>query len=136
MINFFDFDGRFFLVDLPGYGYAKMAKSGRQLLEQAIAGYLATRESLACTLVLIDSRLPPQQIDLEFLTWLDAQKRDFALVFTKADKLKPGAAEKLRAEMLGKVRAITGKEPVFFVTSAKTKSGLGLLRNYLTAKSA
>lgn len=136
LINFFDFDGRFFLVDLPGYGYAKMAKTGRELLEQSIAGYLSARKPLTCTLVLIDSRLPPQRIDLEFLEWLTAQERRFALVFTKADKLKPLAAEKIRTSMLAEVRAISPAEPPIFVTSARTKSGIGPLRNFLFEQSA
>jgi len=131
LINFFDFDGKFFVVDLPGYGYAKMAKSGRALLEKAIAGYLSSRSSLACTLVLIDSRLPAQKIDLEFLAWLVEQERSFAMVFTKADKMKPLAAEKLRQAILAEVKTHTGTEPPVFVTSAKTKAGIGPLRNFL-----
>jgi GTP-binding protein len=131
LINFFDFDGKFLVVDLPGYGYAKMAKSGRVLLEKAIAGYLSARETIACTLVLIDSRLPAQKIDLEFLAWLVEQNRPFALVFTKADKMKPMAGEKLRQKIIAEVRAHTGTEPPVFVTSAKTKSGIGPLRRFL-----
>jgi GTP-binding protein len=135
MINFFDFDGKFFLVDLPGYGYAKMAKTGRELLEKAIAGYLAERESLLCTLVLIDSRLPPQKIDLEFLAWLSEQGRSFALVFTKADKTKPLAAEKIRQAMLAEIQGFASEEPPVFVTSSRTKSGIGPLRQFLSTSS-
>jgi GTP-binding protein len=131
LINFYDFAGKFYLVDLPGYGYAKMARSGRALLEKTIAGYLSDRGTLAWTLVLIDSRLPPQRIDLEFLQWLREKGRDFALVFTKADKVKAAAGETLRAGMLDEVLRETGVQPPVFVTSSKEKSGLGALRNFL-----
>jgi GTP-binding protein len=94
LTNFFDVEtedvkGRRssrYLVDLPGYGYARVSKDKRYDFEIMIADYLTKRESLTQIFVLIDIRLKPQQIDIEFVTWLSEQKRPYCLVFTKSDK--------------------------------------------------
>ncbi len=93
LINFFLINDRWHLVDLPGYGYAKVSQRDRGTFSIAIAEYLEDRPNLQHVFVLIDSRLPPQAIDLEFLEWMTARARPFSLVFTKADKLKPNPAE-------------------------------------------
>src|SRR4028119_1454558 len=88
MINFFLIDNAWTMVDLPGYGYAKTIKKDPQQFQAMVASYLSNRASLRCILVLIDSRLTPQQIDLEFVQWLIDNELPFVLVFTKSDKVK------------------------------------------------
>ena len=86
LINFFTIINRWSLVDLPGYGYAKVGKGDRHKFNEAVADYLEGRPNLATVFVLIDSRLPAQAIDLEFIRWLATTEVPFDLVFTKADK--------------------------------------------------
>jgi GTP-binding protein len=89
MINFFKINGSWFLVDLPGYGFAKVARSRREDFNDLVATYIETRPNLACLFVLIDARLPPQPIDLQFIEQLSSVAVNFALVFTKIDKQSP-----------------------------------------------
>lgn len=130
LINFFLINNAYFLVDLPGYGFAKAGKKDRSNLESAISGYLLERPSLYNTLVLIDSRLPPQKIDLEFVAWLAEIARPFSLVFTKTDKLNAAPAAKNRADFLA---AIAPNEPQVFATSSVKKTGVGELRAFLSS---
>ena len=123
LINFFTIDNTWSLVDLPGYGYAKRAKSTRGHFQQMIAGYLTGRPNLACVFVLIDSRHPPQLIDLEFVEWLLEESVPFTLVFSKADTVKPGALQKNIELFLAKIAPWCGELPRVFSTSAQTKSG-------------
>src|SRR5688572_12377441 len=83
LINFFVVNGAWSLVDLPGYGYAAVGKQRRLEFNEAVADFISTRRNLRCVFVLIDSRLTPQSIDLEFLRWLSAVEVSFALIFTK-----------------------------------------------------
>lgn len=87
MINHFIINKEWYLVDLPGYGFAKRSKTVKQKLEQMIAGYILQRQQLVCTFVLIDVRHDPQLIDREFIDWLGESNIPFAIIFTKADKL-------------------------------------------------
>ena len=89
LLNFFRVNKTWALVDLPGYGYAKVATQDKHEFNQAVADYIEKRPNLALVLLLVDSRLEPQRIDLEFLRWLSGCDVDFALVFTKADKQSP-----------------------------------------------
>lgn len=112
-----------YLVDLPGYGYAKVSKKDRNKFKGLIYNYLKKRENLFCTFVLIDIRHEPQPNDLEFMSWLGSNGLPLAMVFTKADKLKPGAID-THLEAYAKVMLETWEElPPLFVTSAE--SGLG-----------
>jgi len=86
LLNFFVIDGQWSLVDLPGYGYAKVSRKAQSLFDQTVADYLTERPQLLHCLVLIDSRLAPQKIDLEFLQWVSAGTLSYSLLFTKADK--------------------------------------------------
>ncbi len=86
-INHFLIENAWYLVDLPGYGYAKVSQKEREHWEKMIKNYLLKRENLLCTLALIDLRLPPQANDIEFLLWLGQNALPFVIVFTKADKL-------------------------------------------------
>ena len=94
LINHFIINGQWFLVDLPGYGYARVSKKDKKQFQSYIQEYFQKREQLVCTFVLIDIRHNPQPIDLDFMVWLTENERPFYIVFTKADKLKPGAIER------------------------------------------
>ncbi len=90
LINHFSVDERWYLVDLPGYGYAKVSKGAKQRFQKLIEDYIRKRENLVCLFVLLDSRHEPQKIDLAFMEWLGENQIPFAMVFTKTDKLRRG----------------------------------------------
>ncbi|MEZ4885467.1 MAG: ribosome biogenesis GTP-binding protein YihA/YsxC [Chitinophagales bacterium] len=120
-INHFIINDEWYLVDLPGYGYAKISKVQRKKWEQFIRNYLQKRMNLQCVFLLIDSRIPPQPIDLEFANWLGEMMIPFVIVFTKTDdrKYKPENVEVFRAQFLE-----TWEEmPQHFLTSARKKTG-------------
>ena len=87
LINHFEINEQWYLVDLPGYGWAKVSKSSRSDFARIITGYLLNRQNLVSTFVLVDSRLEPQKIDLEFINWMGENSLPFIIVFTKCDKL-------------------------------------------------
>lgn len=93
MINFYLVNQQWHLVDLPGYGYAKISKTTRKKWEKMIQDYLNKRMNLMVTFVLIDANVPPQKIDLEFINWLGEMHLPFVLVYTKVDRLKPAEVE-------------------------------------------
>lgn len=124
LLNFYVVNGNWCLVDLPGYGYAAVAKERRLQFNDAVAAYLAERRNLQCVFVLIDSRLPPQPIDIEFLQWLERQEVPFALIFTKTDKR---SAEKGRASLKTLTQAMgawRSGPPEVFASSVKSRAGL------------
>ena len=123
LINHFLINGLWYLVDLPGYGYAKISQSSRRRWEQMIENYLRKRENLMNVFVLIDSRHPPQKIDLEFIGSLGKWQIPFAIVFTKADKVKPKALEKNVRDFLNAMKADWETLPPHFITSAENKTG-------------
>jgi GTP-binding protein len=114
---------KWFIVDLPGYGYAKRSQSDRRRWEQMIDGYLRKRENLVQVFVLIDSRHPPQNNDLEFLSQLDKWGVPFSLVFTKSDKEKPAVVERNVKAFAARLSETWQFLPRFFLTSAE--KGLG-----------
>lgn len=114
---------KWFLVDLPGYGYAKRSQTERKRWEEMLNGYLRKRENLAQVFVLIDSRHTPQKNDLEFVSQLDTWEINFSLVFTKADKEKPAVVERNVKAFLDKLRETWQFLPRHFVTSAEKKEG-------------
>lgn len=131
LINFFIIDEKWSLVDLPGYGFAKVTKGHKDEFNQAVAGYLAGRENLDFVFVLIDSRLPPQRIDLEFLEWLSGGTVPFALIFTKTDKQSVG---KTKANIETFLQALDGfmpDRPGFFTSSSKETAGRMEILRYL-----
>ena len=140
LINFFPVNDAWTLVDLPGYGYAKTAGGARDRFQQMIAGYLCGRTNLAGVFVLIDSRHPPQQIDLEFVQWLISESVPFSLVFSKADMVKAGLLQKHIGLFQEKIAAWCGELPKVFITSAETRSGrqelLGFIRETLKSAAA
>lgn len=114
---------KWYLVDLPGYGYAKISQSSRRRWEQMIENYLRKRENLTNVFVLIDSRHPPQKIDLEFVDRLGKWQIPFAIIFTKSDKEKPGVVERNKQAFLEEMRKNWEFLPASFVTSAEKKIG-------------
>ena len=114
---------KWFLVDLPGYGYAKLSQSTRRRWEQMIENYLRKRENLANVFVLVDARHKPQANDLEFVGKLDKWQVPFAIVFTKADKEKPGVVQRNVQAFFDELKKTWQFLPQFFVTSAEKKVG-------------
>jgi len=123
LINFFTINGNWTLVDLPGYGYAKVARKERASFSAFVSDYLLHRSNLLGTFVLIDSRLDPQPIDLEFLEWMVTSGLPFILVFTKSDKLSPKAMQKNIDAFLEKLRVISETPPHFLTSSSKVGEG-------------
>ena len=122
-INFFMVNEQWRLVDLPGYGYAKVSKAQRAGFQEFVSNYLLERESLFCAFVLIDSRHSPQGLDLEFVQWLVEASVPFVLVFTKADKNKAAVVKKNVADFLKAMEEFSEGSPTVFVTSTKTRAG-------------
>ncbi len=123
LINHFMIDDRWYLVDLPGYGFAKVSKDKKEKWEKMISNFLLGRENLCGVFVLIDSRLTPQTIDLEFLNWCGEEGIPFVVVFTKADKQSKTQTDRNVKLFLNKLVEIFGETPDYFVTSAE--KGLG-----------
>lgn len=131
LINHFVINNEWFLVDLPGYGYAKISQSERKKWEKMIEDYLRKRENLVNVFVLIDSRHMPQKIDLEFVNQLGQWQIPFTLVFTKADKEKPGAVDRHVKAFLDAMRETWQFLPQHFVTSATKKQGREDVLNFI-----
>ncbi len=131
LISHFIINKEWHLVDLPGYGYARLSKDGRDGLRRMIEDYVLERRELVCLFVLLDARLEPQKIDLEFIEWLGEESVPFALVFTKADKLSKG---KLSANISAyKDRLLEAWEelPPLFITSSEERTGRDELLDYI-----
>ena len=131
MINLFDIDDEWVIADLPGYGYAQRSKKHRASFGRMINSYLTKREPLVFIFVLIDSRIPPQQIDLEFIQFLGENDLPFGIVFTKMDK--PGKPKYIENIEAFKQALLEDWEelPIMFTTSAKAKSGKDGLLSYI-----
>lgn len=131
LINHFIINDAWYLVDLPGYGYARLSKDGREKLKKMIEDYTLERKELICLFVLVDSRHEPQKIDLEFIQWLGEEGVPFALVFTKADKLTKGRLasnlEAYKARLLKEWEEL----PPIFVTSSEQQLGRDELLSYI-----
>lgn len=123
LINHFMIDDRWFLVDLPGYGFAKVSRDTKDKWEKMISSYMTGRPNLCGVFVLIDSRLEPQRIDLEFVNWCGEEGVPFVIVFTKADKQSKTQTDKNVKAFLKKMEDIFGDLPDYFVTSAEKGSG-------------
>jgi GTP-binding protein len=131
LINHFLINKSWYLVDLPGYGFAKASKSERQKWEEFIQKYLKNRTNLVNTFVLIDSRLEPQKIDLEFMSWCGEKGIPFSMVFTKIDKLSSSALQKNLAAYSKEMLKYWEELPPIFTTSAESKFGREKLLNYI-----
>jgi len=131
LINHFMVNDEWYLVDLPGYGYAQTSKTNRQKWEAFIADYIIHRENLMNLFVLIDSRLPAQKIDLEFMEWLGEKGIPFSIVFTKTDKLTSSKLNKNLLAYKKEMLKAWEEMPINFSTSASGKMGKEPILNYI-----
>jgi GTP-binding protein len=131
LINHFLINENWQLVDLPGYGYARTSKSNRGEWSKFISFYLRNRENLQCVFVLIDSRLDPQKIDIEFCTWLGENGLPFQLIFTKADKQSHVKTDQTIAKFRKALLEIFEEVPQHYITSAETQEGRDDLLNFI-----
>ena len=131
LINHFLINESWYLVDLPGYGFAKTSKTQRANFNKMITNYLLNRTNLICLFVLIDSRHNPQTIDQEFIQWLAKEKIPFSIVFTKEDKLSKTALKKNISEYKIEMLKEWEELPEMFITSAEKKTGLNELKKYI-----
>lgn len=132
LINHFLINKSWHLVDLPGYGYARVSKTSKAKFQKFITNYFQQRKQLVCAFVLVDVRHEPQPIDTEFMEWLGENGIPFGIIFTKADKLKPKALE--RNVELYKQQLLDGvweEVPPYFVTSSSNGAGQEELLNYI-----
>jgi GTP-binding protein len=134
LLNFYRINGNWRLVDLPGYGYAHVGKTERADFNEAVATYIEERDDLRRTFVLIDSRVEPQAIDLEFIEWIVGVGAPFALVFTKVDKLSRSQLQNYVDRFRRDALVPLGVEPLMFTTSAKTKLGRGDILNAISSE--
>ncbi len=131
LINHFIINKEWYLVDLPGYGYAKRSKKEVDKLDQMIRGYILQRHQLVNVFVLVDVRLEPQKIDLEFIEWLGLSSIPFAIVFTKGDKLTPNKARQAVENYKKKLLETWEELPPIFLTSAEKKQGRDEVLDYI-----
>jgi GTP-binding protein len=131
LINHFIINKEWYLVDLPGYGYAKRSKKEMNKLEQMIQGYILQRSQLVNVFVLVDVRLEPQQVDLEFIQWLGESSVPFSIVFTKADKLNTTGVQKNVAAYKRKLQEEWEELPPMFITSSEKRMGKEEILDYI-----
>ena len=131
LINHFIINNEWYLVDLPGYGFAKRSKSVQQKITNMITSYILQREQLINTFVLVDIRHEQQKIDREFIDWLGQSNVPFAIIFTKADKLGPVRARQNAEAWMRKLSDTWDELPPYFVTSSETKAGRDEVLGYI-----
>ena len=131
LINHFIINNEWYLVDLPGYGYAKRSKKEIERLDQMIRGYILQREQLVNVFVLVDIRLEPQKIDLEFMEWLGVSSIPFSIIFTKADKLTANKCQQAMATYKKKLSETWEELPPIFLTSAEKRDGRDEVLDYI-----
>ena len=131
LINHFEINEQWYLVDLPGYGWAKVSKSSRSDFAKIITGYLLNRQSLVSTFVLIDIRLEPQKIDLEFINWMGENSLPFIIVFTKCDKLSKPKVQQSVARFKKSLLTTWDELPVMITSSSATGLGRDELLDYI-----
>lgn len=131
LINHFIVNDTWYLVDLPGYGYAKVSKQQRNRWQSVISDYLLKRPNLTAVFVLLDARLPPQPIDIEFMNWCGEKEIPFAMVFTKIDKLSSTQIQKNQAIYRKEMLKYWEELPPIFLTSATSSAGKEALLEYV-----
>ena len=132
LINHFLINNNWYIVDLPGYGYAKRGQKGKEQIKRIIESYILQREQMTCLFVLIDSRHEPQNVDLEFIEWLGENGVPFAIVFTKADKLKSERQAKDNVQRyLNELKKQWEELPPHFITSSEKRMGRDELLGYI-----
>jgi GTP-binding protein len=131
LINFFLINNEWNLVDLPGYGYAAVSKKERKSWEAMIKGYLQKRKTLMAVFMLVDSRIPPQQSDIEYINWMGGMQIPFNVVFTKTDKLNATGLEKATREFSNALLQTWSELPPVMMSSVKTNLGREEILNYI-----
>lgn len=131
LINHFLINKNWFLVDLPGYGYARVSKSSKKTFQKFITNYFEKREQMILAFVLVDCRHEAQPIDLEFMEWMGENGIPFNIIFTKADKLKPMPLERNIAAYTEKMLETWTEMPKYFTTSASNSTGRDEVLNYI-----
>lgn len=131
LINHFLINTEWYLVDLPGYGYAARGKKAVDKIQKIIEDYILNREQMTCLFVLIDSRHEPQKIDIEFMEWLGEHEVPFAIVFTKADKLGGGKIKENVNKYLNKLKEQWEELPPYFISSSEKKTGRHEILDYI-----
>jgi len=131
LINHFIVNKNWYLVDLPGYGYARVSKSSKKVFQKFITNYFSKRVQLVLAFVLIDCRHEPQKVDLEFMQWMGENQIPFCIAFTKADKLKPNALSKNIETYTQKMLETWEEMPKYFVTSSSQGNGRDELLGYI-----
>jgi len=131
LINHFLINKAWYIVDLPGYGYAKVSKSQRKKFQQFITDFLTKREQLISIFVLLDARLPPQQIDIDFMNWCGEKKLPFAIVFTKIDKISSSVLNKNMQVYKKELLRYWEDIPPVFTTSSEAKLGREKILHYI-----
>ncbi|MET6991550.1 ribosome biogenesis GTP-binding protein YihA/YsxC [Sediminicola arcticus] len=132
LINHFKINDNWFLVDLPGYGYARVSKKDKKTFQKYITDYFLERQQLVCAFVLVDIRHEPQKVDLEFMEWMGENAIPFCIVFTKADKLRPKAIENhIEAYLKDLLAGIWEEAPQYFVTSSSNEVGREELLHFI-----
>jgi len=131
LINHFIVNKEWYLVDLPGYGFARRGKSGQDNIRTIIEDYILERENMTNLFLLIDSRLEPQKIDLEFMEWLGENGIPFSIIFTKADKVTSGKLKGSINQYLRKLREVWEELPPYFLSSSETRLGRPEILDYI-----
>lgn len=131
LINHFLINKAWYLVDLPGYGYAQRGKKMMEKIQKIIEYYVLEREQMTCLFVLVDSRLSPQKIDLEFIEWLGENNVPFAIIFTKADKQSIGKTKQNVNIYLNKLKEQWEELPPYFISSSEKEIGREEILNYI-----
>lgn len=131
LINHFIINNDWYLVDLPGYGFAKRSKTVQKKLDQMITSYILQRQQLVNTFVLIDIRHDPMKIDTDFINWLGESSVPFSIIFTKADKLGPVRAKQNAAKWMSSLKEQWEELPPYFITSSEKKLGRDEVLDYI-----
>ncbi|MDC9721484.1 MAG: ribosome biogenesis GTP-binding protein YihA/YsxC [Urechidicola sp.] len=131
LINHFKINDAWFLVDLPGYGYAQVSKSKRKTFQSFIKDYFLQRQQLVCSFILVDSRHEPQKIDLEFMQFLGENGVPFGIIFTKADKLGSSTLNKNITKYKKQLLKTWEEVPTHFITSSETDMGRVEVLNFI-----
>ncbi|MFT6934905.1 MAG: GTP-binding protein [Maribacter sp.] len=132
LINHFKINENWFLVDLPGYGYAKVSRRDKNIFQKYITNYFQQREQLVCSFILIDIRHEPQKVDMDFMEWMGGNGIPFVIIFTKADKLKPKVIERNATLYIDQMlRGIWAEAPQFFITSSSKTIGRDEVLGYI-----
>lgn len=131
LINHFIINNEWYLVDLPGYGFAKRSKTVQKKLDQMITSYILQREQLVNTFVLIDIRHDPMKIDTDFINWLGESSVPFSIIFTKADKLGPVKAKQNAGKWIAALKDQWEELPPYFITSSEKRTGKDEVLTYI-----